>query len=93
MTHFFSHSKLYSLFLAQTHVSYEVKGDVAVIRINDPNSKVCVRALIPQKRDSCSPLKYASLMCVYVCEPDGSLLSPGKHAVDPNAKGDGGGIG
>ncbi|KAM6960921.1 hydroxyacyl-CoA dehydrogenase trifunctional multienzyme complex subunit alpha b [Aplochiton taeniatus] len=26
--------------LARTHVSYEVKDDVAVIRINDPNSKV-----------------------------------------------------
>ncbi|XP_031437317.1 hydroxyacyl-CoA dehydrogenase trifunctional multienzyme complex subunit alpha a [Clupea harengus] len=26
--------------LARTHVSYEVKGDVAVVRINDPNSKV-----------------------------------------------------
>ncbi|XP_043998525.1 hydroxyacyl-CoA dehydrogenase trifunctional multienzyme complex subunit alpha b [Gambusia affinis] len=26
--------------LARTHVSYEVKNDVAVIRINDPNSKV-----------------------------------------------------
>ncbi|XP_068607739.1 hydroxyacyl-CoA dehydrogenase trifunctional multienzyme complex subunit alpha b [Brachionichthys hirsutus] len=26
--------------LARTHVSYEVKGDVAVVRMNDPNSKV-----------------------------------------------------
>uniref|UniRef100_UPI003AABEF1C hydroxyacyl-CoA dehydrogenase trifunctional multienzyme complex subunit alpha b isoform X1 n=1 Tax=Centroberyx gerrardi TaxID=166262 RepID=UPI003AABEF1C len=26
--------------LARTHVNYEVKGDVAVVRINDPNSKV-----------------------------------------------------
>lgn len=25
---------------ARTHVSYEVKGDVAVVRMNDPNSKV-----------------------------------------------------
>lgn len=30
------------LCLAQTHVNYEVKGDVAVVRINDPNSKVCI---------------------------------------------------
>ncbi len=29
-----------SLFLARTHVNYEVKGDVAVVRLNDPNSKV-----------------------------------------------------
>uniref|UniRef100_A0A8C4H9E3 Trifunctional enzyme subunit alpha, mitochondrial n=1 Tax=Dicentrarchus labrax TaxID=13489 RepID=A0A8C4H9E3_DICLA len=29
-----------SLFLARTHVNYEVKGDVAVVRINDPTSKV-----------------------------------------------------
>uniref|UniRef100_A0A7N6BQE0 Trifunctional enzyme subunit alpha, mitochondrial n=1 Tax=Anabas testudineus TaxID=64144 RepID=A0A7N6BQE0_ANATE len=28
------------LFSARTHVNYEVKGDVAVVRINDPNSKV-----------------------------------------------------
>ncbi|CAG13168.1 unnamed protein product, partial [Tetraodon nigroviridis] len=26
--------------LARTHVDYEVKGDVAVVRLNDPNSKV-----------------------------------------------------
>uniref|UniRef100_A0A7N6BJK6 Trifunctional enzyme subunit alpha, mitochondrial n=1 Tax=Anabas testudineus TaxID=64144 RepID=A0A7N6BJK6_ANATE len=26
--------------LSRTHVNYEVKGDVAVVRINDPNSKV-----------------------------------------------------
>ncbi|XP_068194504.1 hydroxyacyl-CoA dehydrogenase trifunctional multienzyme complex subunit alpha b [Antennarius striatus] len=29
-----------SAMLARTHVSYEVKGDVAVVRMNDPNSKV-----------------------------------------------------
>uniref|UniRef100_A0AAZ3R1I3 enoyl-CoA hydratase n=1 Tax=Oncorhynchus tshawytscha TaxID=74940 RepID=A0AAZ3R1I3_ONCTS len=29
-----------SFFLARTHVNYEVKEDVAVIRMNDPNSKV-----------------------------------------------------
>lgn len=26
--------------MARTHVNYEVKGDVAVVRVNDPNSKV-----------------------------------------------------
>ncbi|XP_041927907.1 hydroxyacyl-CoA dehydrogenase trifunctional multienzyme complex subunit alpha b [Alosa sapidissima] len=26
--------------MARTHVNYEIKGDVAVVRINDPNSKV-----------------------------------------------------
>uniref|UniRef100_A0A665X7W9 enoyl-CoA hydratase n=1 Tax=Echeneis naucrates TaxID=173247 RepID=A0A665X7W9_ECHNA len=37
----FFHCTLSSpLFLARTHVNYEVKGDVAVVRINDPNSKV-----------------------------------------------------
>ncbi|CAL8273337.1 unnamed protein product [Merluccius merluccius] len=29
-----------SAVMARTHVNYEVKGDVAVIRMNDPNSKV-----------------------------------------------------
>ncbi|XP_006625919.2 trifunctional enzyme subunit alpha, mitochondrial [Lepisosteus oculatus] len=29
-----------SAMLVRTHVNYEVKGDVAVIRVNDPNSKV-----------------------------------------------------
>ncbi|XP_063040658.1 hydroxyacyl-CoA dehydrogenase trifunctional multienzyme complex subunit alpha b [Engraulis encrasicolus] len=29
-----------SSLMARTHVNYELKGDVAVIRINDPNSKV-----------------------------------------------------
>ncbi|XP_030643088.1 hydroxyacyl-CoA dehydrogenase trifunctional multienzyme complex subunit alpha b [Chanos chanos] len=29
-----------SSMLARTHVNYEIKGDVAVVRINDPNSKV-----------------------------------------------------
>ncbi|XP_052001291.1 hydroxyacyl-CoA dehydrogenase trifunctional multienzyme complex subunit alpha b [Xyrauchen texanus] len=29
-----------SCMMARTHVNYEIKGDVAVIRINDPNSKV-----------------------------------------------------
>ncbi|CAL8287633.1 unnamed protein product [Gadus morhua 'NCC'] len=29
-----------STMMARTHVNYEVKGDVAVIRMNDPNSKV-----------------------------------------------------
>lgn len=33
-------TSLYCLFLARTHVNYEVKGDVAVVRISDPNSKV-----------------------------------------------------
>uniref|UniRef100_A0A8C2ZVQ2 Trifunctional enzyme subunit alpha, mitochondrial n=1 Tax=Cyclopterus lumpus TaxID=8103 RepID=A0A8C2ZVQ2_CYCLU len=34
---------------AQTHVSYEVKGDVAVVRINDPNSKVNTLSIQMQK--------------------------------------------
>ncbi|TMS21439.1 Trifunctional enzyme subunit alpha, mitochondrial [Larimichthys crocea] len=33
-------SRRYALYAARTHVNYEVKGDVAVVRINDPNSKV-----------------------------------------------------
>uniref|UniRef100_A0A7N5ZQJ4 enoyl-CoA hydratase n=1 Tax=Anabas testudineus TaxID=64144 RepID=A0A7N5ZQJ4_ANATE len=37
-------SRRYALFTGETasrtHVNYEVKGDVAVVRINDPNSKV-----------------------------------------------------
>uniref|UniRef100_A0A665X8Z0 Trifunctional enzyme subunit alpha, mitochondrial n=1 Tax=Echeneis naucrates TaxID=173247 RepID=A0A665X8Z0_ECHNA len=33
-------SRRYALLTARTHVNYEVKGDVAVVRINDPNSKV-----------------------------------------------------
>ncbi|MGH0156375.1 UNVERIFIED_CONTAM: hypothetical protein FKN15_042570 [Acipenser sinensis] len=36
----------YSLFTARTHVNYEVKGDVAVVRFNSPNSKV--NTLSPQ---------------------------------------------
>lgn len=39
VTQLFSHC-IASLFLARTHVNYEVKDDVAVVRINDPNSKV-----------------------------------------------------
>uniref|UniRef100_A0A8C9Z082 Trifunctional enzyme subunit alpha, mitochondrial n=1 Tax=Sander lucioperca TaxID=283035 RepID=A0A8C9Z082_SANLU len=38
-----------SLFLARTHVNYEVKDDVAVIRINDPNSKVNTLSIQMQK--------------------------------------------
>lgn len=32
--------------LARTHVDYDVKGDVAVVRINEPNSKVCVCCIL-----------------------------------------------
>uniref|UniRef100_A0A8C2S676 Trifunctional enzyme subunit alpha, mitochondrial n=2 Tax=Capra hircus TaxID=9925 RepID=A0A8C2S676_CAPHI len=32
--------RIFLLFLARTHINYGVKGDVAVIRINSPNSKV-----------------------------------------------------
>uniref|UniRef100_A0A3Q2EJ81 enoyl-CoA hydratase n=1 Tax=Cyprinodon variegatus TaxID=28743 RepID=A0A3Q2EJ81_CYPVA len=39
----------YALFSARTHVSYEVKNDVAVIRINDPNSKVNTLSVQMQK--------------------------------------------
>lgn len=39
VTQLFSHC-IASLFLARTHVNYEVKDDVAVVRISDPNSKV-----------------------------------------------------
>ncbi|XP_029900811.1 hydroxyacyl-CoA dehydrogenase trifunctional multienzyme complex subunit alpha b [Myripristis murdjan] len=35
--------------LAGTHVNYEVKGDVAVVRINDPNSKVNTLSIQMQK--------------------------------------------
>lgn len=37
-------SHLFYRFLhqARTHVSYELKDDVAVVRLNDPTSKVCV---------------------------------------------------
>ncbi|KAK5623678.1 hypothetical protein CRENBAI_008283 [Crenichthys baileyi] len=35
--------------LARTHVNYEVKNDVAVIRINDPNSKVNTLSIQMQK--------------------------------------------
>ncbi|XP_068437005.1 hydroxyacyl-CoA dehydrogenase trifunctional multienzyme complex subunit alpha b [Clinocottus analis] len=35
--------------LAQTHVSCEVKGDVAVVRLNDPNSKVNTLSIQMQK--------------------------------------------
>uniref|UniRef100_A0AAX7TPU5 enoyl-CoA hydratase n=1 Tax=Astatotilapia calliptera TaxID=8154 RepID=A0AAX7TPU5_ASTCA len=35
--------------LARTHVNYEVKGDVAVVRINDPNSKVNTLSIQMQK--------------------------------------------
>ncbi|CAK6965992.1 hydroxyacyl-CoA dehydrogenase trifunctional multienzyme complex subunit alpha b [Scomber scombrus] len=35
--------------LARTHVNYEVKGDVAVVRINDPNSKVNTLSVQMQK--------------------------------------------
>uniref|UniRef100_A0A8C2S4R9 Trifunctional enzyme subunit alpha, mitochondrial n=1 Tax=Capra hircus TaxID=9925 RepID=A0A8C2S4R9_CAPHI len=33
-------TNFFLLFLARTHINYGVKGDVAVIRINSPNSKV-----------------------------------------------------
>uniref|UniRef100_A0A3Q0SIY9 Trifunctional enzyme subunit alpha, mitochondrial n=1 Tax=Amphilophus citrinellus TaxID=61819 RepID=A0A3Q0SIY9_AMPCI len=42
-------SRRYAVFTARTHVNYEVKGDVAVIRINDPNSKVNTLSLQMQK--------------------------------------------
>lgn len=38
----FSFSCLFDISSARTHVNYEVKGDVAVIRVNDPNAKVIV---------------------------------------------------
>uniref|UniRef100_A0A4W6C073 Trifunctional enzyme subunit alpha, mitochondrial n=1 Tax=Lates calcarifer TaxID=8187 RepID=A0A4W6C073_LATCA len=38
-----------SLLLARTHVNYEVKGDVAVVRINDPSSKVNTLSVQMQK--------------------------------------------
>ncbi|XP_041105751.1 trifunctional enzyme subunit alpha, mitochondrial-like isoform X2 [Polyodon spathula] len=34
------HFTVYSAMLVRTHVNYEVKGDVAVVRFNSPNSKV-----------------------------------------------------
>ncbi|KAG7251301.1 hypothetical protein CRUP_007897, partial [Coryphaenoides rupestris] len=41
-----------SAMMVRTHVSYEVKGDVAVIRINDPNSKVNTLSVQMQKEMS-----------------------------------------
>uniref|UniRef100_A0A2I4CL94 Trifunctional enzyme subunit alpha, mitochondrial n=1 Tax=Austrofundulus limnaeus TaxID=52670 RepID=A0A2I4CL94_AUSLI len=38
-----------SAMFARTHVNYEVKGDVAVVRINDPNSKVNTLSIQMQK--------------------------------------------
>ncbi|XP_034051391.1 hydroxyacyl-CoA dehydrogenase trifunctional multienzyme complex subunit alpha b [Thalassophryne amazonica] len=38
-----------STMLARTHVTYEVKGDVAVVRLNDPNSKVNTLSVQMQK--------------------------------------------
>uniref|UniRef100_A0AAX7V3M1 Trifunctional enzyme subunit alpha, mitochondrial n=1 Tax=Astatotilapia calliptera TaxID=8154 RepID=A0AAX7V3M1_ASTCA len=35
--------------ISRTHVNYEVKGDVAVVRINDPNSKVNTLSIQMQK--------------------------------------------
>uniref|UniRef100_A0A8D0D4I3 enoyl-CoA hydratase n=1 Tax=Sander lucioperca TaxID=283035 RepID=A0A8D0D4I3_SANLU len=42
-------SRRYALCTARTHVNYEVKDDVAVIRINDPNSKVNTLSIQMQK--------------------------------------------
>uniref|UniRef100_A0AAQ5XQA2 enoyl-CoA hydratase n=1 Tax=Amphiprion ocellaris TaxID=80972 RepID=A0AAQ5XQA2_AMPOC len=42
-------AKRYALLTARTHVNYEVKGDVAVIRMNDPNSKVNTLSVQMQK--------------------------------------------
>uniref|UniRef100_G3PBN7 enoyl-CoA hydratase n=1 Tax=Gasterosteus aculeatus aculeatus TaxID=481459 RepID=G3PBN7_GASAC len=42
-------SRRYALYSARTHVNYEVKGDVAVVRINDPNSKVNTLSVQMQK--------------------------------------------
>uniref|UniRef100_A0A8C6PDV7 enoyl-CoA hydratase n=1 Tax=Nothobranchius furzeri TaxID=105023 RepID=A0A8C6PDV7_NOTFU len=42
-------SRRYAPMSARTHVNYEVKGDVAVIRINDPNSKVNTLSVQMQK--------------------------------------------
>lgn len=40
LTMFVSKISFLYFFLARTHINYGVKGDVAVIRINSPNSKV-----------------------------------------------------
>uniref|UniRef100_A0A8C1JNT0 Trifunctional enzyme subunit alpha, mitochondrial n=1 Tax=Cyprinus carpio TaxID=7962 RepID=A0A8C1JNT0_CYPCA len=37
---FCSFSRLFNISSARTHVNYEIKGDVAVVRMNDPNSRV-----------------------------------------------------
>uniref|UniRef100_A0A3Q1GBM2 Trifunctional enzyme subunit alpha, mitochondrial n=1 Tax=Acanthochromis polyacanthus TaxID=80966 RepID=A0A3Q1GBM2_9TELE len=42
-------AKRYALLTARTHVNYEVKDDVAVIRVNDPSSKVNTLSLQVQK--------------------------------------------
>uniref|UniRef100_A0A7N9AKW4 enoyl-CoA hydratase n=1 Tax=Mastacembelus armatus TaxID=205130 RepID=A0A7N9AKW4_9TELE len=45
-------SRRYALFTARTHVNYEVKDDVAVIRLNDPNHKVNTLSAQMQKEMS-----------------------------------------
>lgn len=64
---------MFPLFLARTHVNYEVKDDVAVVRMNAPNSKVRRMEHLHQPG---------------VSGPDWRFHPPGQHTVHPNAKGD-----
>lgn len=41
-----------SLFPARTHVNYDIKGDVAVVRFNTPNSKVLLESSVVNWRVS-----------------------------------------
>lgn len=69
------------LFLARTHVNYEVKDDVAVIRINDPNSKVWTHERLMWQFNF-----YIMIMTLWAWW----LFRPlGQHTVNQNAKWDG----
>jgi len=50
---------LFNISSARTHVNYEVKGDVAVIRVNDPNAKVIVV--------SAATLMHSNDIIIYKC--------------------------
>lgn len=66
---------------ARTHVSYEVKGDVAVVRVNDPNAKVII--LSANRVDLSIQITAGVIMSVFML----LLLYSGKHTVCSNAKG------
>jgi len=56
------------LFPARTHVSYDIKGDVAVVRFNTPNSKVLFELAVvnrPVHGGVSSPVEKALKMLIY----------------------------